>query len=79
MARVVQIASERLDPDPLPATTSEEDVGHTEYEHLRASTIRSSQQAIRIKIVYLCLVGGERRGERRRVGSHARAGSSTCS
>jgi hypothetical protein len=46
---------------------------------LRASTIRSSQQAIKIKVVYLCLVGGERRGERRRVGSHARASSSTCS
>jgi hypothetical protein len=46
---------------------------------IRASTIRSSQQAIRIKIIYLCLVGGERRGERRRVGSHARASSSTCS
>jgi hypothetical protein len=25
----------------------------------RASTIRSNQQAIRIKVVYLCLVGGE--------------------
>jgi UDP-N-acetylglucosamine enolpyruvyl transferase len=32
---------------------------------LRASTIESSQLAIRIKIVYLCLVGGERIGERR--------------
>jgi hypothetical protein len=27
----------------------------------------------------LCLVGGERIGERREVGSHARASSSTCS
>jgi hypothetical protein len=32
-----------------------------------ASTISSSQLAIRIKIVYYCLVGGERGGERRRV------------
>jgi hypothetical protein len=46
---------------------------------VRASTIRSNQQAIRIKVVYLCLVGGERRGERRRVGSHTRVSSSTCS
>jgi hypothetical protein len=41
--------------------------------------IRSSQLAIRNKIVFLCLVGGERIGERREVGSHARASSSTCS
>jgi hypothetical protein len=46
---------------------------------IRASTIRSSQQAIRIKIIYLCLVGDERREERMRVGSHTRASSSTCS
>jgi hypothetical protein len=46
---------------------------------LRASIIRFSQQAIRIKIVYLCLVGGERKGERRKVDSHARVNSSTCS
>ena len=33
---------------------------------LRASTIELSQQAIRNKlIVYFCLVGGKRRGERR--------------
>jgi hypothetical protein len=46
---------------------------------LRASTISPSQLAIRNKIVFLCLVGGERIGERREVGSHARASSSTCS
>jgi hypothetical protein len=46
---------------------------------IRASTIRSNQHTIRIKVVCLCLVGGERRGETRRVGSHARASSSTCS
>jgi hypothetical protein len=31
---------------------------------IRASTISPSQLATRIKIIYLCLVGGERRGER---------------
>jgi hypothetical protein len=36
---------------------------------LRASTIELIQLTIRTKIVYLCLVGGERRG----VGSNARA------
>jgi hypothetical protein len=46
---------------------------------LRASTIEHSQLTIRIKIVYLCLVGSERIGERRGVGSHARASYSTCS
>jgi hypothetical protein len=46
---------------------------------LRASTIELTQLAIRIKIVYLCLVGRERGGERRGVGSNARASSSTCS
>jgi hypothetical protein len=46
---------------------------------LRASTIRSSQLAIRTKILYFGWVGGERRGERREVGSHARASSCTCS
>ena len=34
-------------------------------ERLRASIIDPSQQAVRIKILYVCLVGGERRGERR--------------
>jgi hypothetical protein len=46
---------------------------------LRASIISPSQLAIRFKILFLCLVGRERRGERRRVGSHARASSNTCS
>jgi UDP-N-acetylglucosamine enolpyruvyl transferase len=46
---------------------------------LRASTINPSQLAIRNKIVFLCLVGGERIGERREVDSHARASSSMCS
>jgi hypothetical protein len=46
---------------------------------VRASTISPSQLAIRIKVIFFCLVGGERRGERREVGSHARASSSTCS
>jgi hypothetical protein len=46
---------------------------------VRASTISPSQLAIRSKIIYSCLVGGERREERRRVGSHARASSSTYS
>jgi hypothetical protein len=45
---------------------------------LRARTIKSSQQAIKIKIVYLCLVGGERSGEERRVDFHARTSFSTC-
>jgi hypothetical protein len=45
------------------------------FQQLRASTIELTQLAIRTKIVYLCLVGGERRG----VGSNARASSSTCS
>ena len=40
---------------------------------MRASIIRSSQQAVRIKIIYLCLHGGERIGERMETGSHARA------
>jgi hypothetical protein len=31
---------------------------------IRASTIRSIQLATRNKIIYLCLVGEERRGER---------------
>ena len=31
----------------------------------RASTIELSQRAIRNKLVYFCLVGGKRRGERR--------------
>ena len=31
---------------------------------LRASIIKMSQQAIRNKLVYLCLVGAKRRGER---------------
>jgi hypothetical protein len=35
----------------------------------RASTINSSQLAIRIKIIYCCLVGEERGGERKGVGS----------
>jgi hypothetical protein len=43
---------------------------------MRASTISPSQLAIRIKIIFSCLVGGERRGERREVSSHARASSS---
>jgi hypothetical protein len=47
--------------------------------YVRASTIKSSQLAIRIKIIYLCLVGRERIGERRGVSSHARANYSTCS
>jgi hypothetical protein len=38
---------------------------------LRASTISPSQLAIRIKILFPCLVGRERRGKRRRVGSQA--------
>jgi hypothetical protein len=46
---------------------------------VRASTIESNQLAIRIKILYLCLVGGERIGERRGVGSYARASYNTCS
>jgi hypothetical protein len=46
---------------------------------LRASTISPSQLAIRIKILYYCLVGGERGGERRRVCSYARASSNTFS
>jgi hypothetical protein len=46
---------------------------------LRARTINSNQLAIRIKIIYFCLVGGERGGERIGVASHARAISSTCS
>jgi hypothetical protein len=37
------------------------------------------QLAIKTKIVYFCLVGGERGRERRGVGSNARASSSTCS
>jgi hypothetical protein len=45
---------------------------------LIASTIRSSQLAIRVKIIYLCLVEGERVWERRRVGSHARAIALAC-
>jgi hypothetical protein len=49
------------------------------HPSIRASKIRFSQHAIRIKVVYLYLVGGERRGERRRVGSHERASSSTSS
>ena len=32
---------------------------------LRASTIELSQRDIRNKLVYFCLVGGKRRGERR--------------
>jgi hypothetical protein len=49
-------------------------------EELRASTIEMTQQlAIRTKIFYLCLVGGERGGERKGMGSNARANSSTCS
>ena len=36
---------------------------------LRASTIELSQRAIRNKLVYFCLVGGKRRGERREAGS----------
>jgi hypothetical protein len=40
--------------------------------HVRASTINPSQLAIRIKVIFSCLVGGERRGERREVDSHAR-------
>jgi hypothetical protein len=39
------------------------------HVHIRASTIELTQLAIRIKIVYLCLVGEERGGERRGVGS----------
>jgi hypothetical protein len=46
---------------------------------LRASTISPSQLAIRIKILFSCLVGKERRGKRRRIGSHARVSSNTCS
>ena len=33
--------------------------------HIRASRIELSQRAIRNKLVYFCLVGGKRRGERR--------------
>jgi hypothetical protein len=33
---------------------------------VRASTIELTQLAIRTKIIYLCLVGGERERERRR-------------
>ena len=40
---------------------------------IRASIIDPSQLAIRIRILYPCLVGGERREERGEVGSHARA------
>jgi hypothetical protein len=47
--------------------------------YMRAITISPSQLAIRNKIVFLCIVGGERIGERKEVGSHARASSSTCS
>jgi hypothetical protein len=46
---------------------------------LRVSIIELIQLAIRTKIVYLCLVGGDRGGERRGVDSNARASSSTCS
>jgi hypothetical protein len=54
------------------------EAGHNGFSSIRASKIRSSQQAIKIKVVYLCLVGDERRGERRTVESHARVSSSTC-
>jgi hypothetical protein len=56
-----------------------QDIAHTSTIQIRASIIESSQLAIKIKIVYLCLVGEERIGERKEVGSHARASYITCS
>jgi hypothetical protein len=50
-----------------------------ELSSSRASTIELTQLAIRIKIIYLCLVGGERGGERGGVDSNAKVSSSTCS
>ena len=46
---------------------------------LRASKIRSSQPAIRFKLIYLCLHGGERIRERMEAGSHARVSYNMCS
>jgi hypothetical protein len=43
-------------------------------KEIGASTINLSQLTIKIKIIYLCLVGGERSGP----GSNAIASSSTC-
>jgi hypothetical protein len=54
-------------------------VEQTSMINIRASTIEPSQLTIKIKIVYLCLVGGERIEEKMRVSSHARASYNTCS
>jgi hypothetical protein len=46
---------------------------------VRASTIKPNQLAIRVKIIYLYLVGGGRIGEKKEVDWHARVSSSMFS